>query len=166
MIVASSTAAYLRQSRPDFRSTETRQSRFPPPHGFARRGLHRVWKEYHIFWIENCRSLIPKRPPHVHFGSKADIARARLNVRFTPPPKADIGTQSWNVRFVPNCDIRSFDIVDCVLVNGVSKTQMSPTAQGVCDALNCLWTIRIGRGQFGELLEIHQRALQIVLPFP
>ena len=79
---------------------------------------------------------------------------------------ADSSRTSPEVREVSNCDIRSFDIVDCVLVNGVSKTQMSPTAQGVCDALNCLWTIRIGRGQFGELLEIHQRALQIVLPFP
>jgi hypothetical protein len=67
---------------------------------------------------------------------------------------------------VPNCDIRSFDVVDCPLVDGVSKTQMSPTAQRLCDALNCLWTIRIGRGQFGELLEIRQCALQIVLPFP
>jgi len=67
---------------------------------------------------------------------------------------------------VPKADIRSFDVVDRLLIDGVSKTQLSPTAQRLCDALNSLWTIRIGRSQFGGLLEIRQRALQIVLPFP
>jgi hypothetical protein len=81
-------------------------------------------------------------------------------------PKADMCGAKGNVRYGPNCDIRSFDVVDCLLVDSISKTQLSPTAQRLCDALNCLWAIRIGRGQFGELLEIRQRALQIVLTFP
>jgi hypothetical protein len=52
------------------------------------------------------------------------------------------------------------------LVDGASKTQLSPAAQRLCDALNTHWTIRIGRCQCGELLVIRQGALQIVLPFP
>ena len=81
-------------------------------------------------------------------------------------PKATAGRQNVARRDGPYCDIRSFDVVDCLLVDGLSKRQLSPTAQRLCDALNCLGTIQIGRGQFGELLEIRQRALQIVLSFP
>jgi hypothetical protein len=82
------------------------------------------------------------------------------------PLIADIARCSRHFAFVPYCDIRPFDVVNCLLVDGASKRQLSPTAQRLCDALNCLGTIRIGRGQFGELLEIRQRALQIVLSYP
>jgi hypothetical protein len=82
------------------------------------------------------------------------------------PSKADIALCSRHVSKVPYYDIRSFDVVNCLLVDGGSKRQLSPTAQRLCDALNCLGTIQVGRGQFGELLEIRQRALQIVLSYP
>jgi len=34
----------------------------------------------------------------------------------------------------PNCDIRSFDVADCLLVDGASKAKLSPTAQRLYDA--------------------------------
>ena len=97
------------------------------------------------------------------------MKRKTGGLRYPPSSSPEAGGEFGRVdggQDVPRTREAAAGGVDCVLVNGVSKTQMSPTTQGVCDALNCLWTIRIGRDQFGELLEIHQRALQIVLPFP
>jgi len=83
VVVASSIAAYTRQSRPDFRSTEARQSvshrrspysrflrvrderprcggaadkcdKFPSPHGFARAEDYIGYQKDITFWIENC----------------------------------------------------------------------------------------------------------------
>jgi hypothetical protein len=68
------------------------------------------------------------------------------------PSKADIALCSRHVSKVPYWDIRSLDVVNCLLVDGGSKRQLSPTAQRLCDALNCLGTIQVGRGQFGEHL--------------
>ena len=106
------------------------------------------------------------------FGSSVILARIGVpnnlehvaHVRFGS--EADSGPQNRQVRFVPIGDIRSFDVVNYLLVDGASKRQLSLTAQRLCDALNCLRTIRIGRGQFRELVEIRQRALQSVLSFP
>ena len=82
----------------------------PPPHGLiCRRGLHRVWKEYHISWIENCvvRYTQAARFAVSALGQKRTFKRPRLMSAL--PPKADIAVSDWHVRFVPEADICRLD---------------------------------------------------------
>jgi hypothetical protein len=74
----------VRAQRPGVSSATNKYDEFPLPHGLTRRGLHRVWQEYHILDRELRRSLHPREPPHVRFGSKADIEVPPPDVRFTP----------------------------------------------------------------------------------
>jgi hypothetical protein len=62
------------------------------------------------------------------------------------PPRQTFGGRAGKSLSCHTATSRSFDVVDCLLVDGVSKRQLSPIAQRLCDALNCLGTIRIGRG--------------------
>jgi hypothetical protein len=59
----------VRAQRPGVSSATNKYDEFPLPHGLTRRGLHRVWQEYHILDRELRRSLHPREPPHVRFGS-------------------------------------------------------------------------------------------------
>jgi hypothetical protein len=92
----------VRAQRPGVSSATNKYDEFPLPHGLTRRGLHRVWQEYHILDRELRRSLHPREPPHVRFGSEADI---RIFVMSALPPKADIAEHGGNVRFAPKADI-------------------------------------------------------------